>query len=312
MKTEQLIDYFPNYLSDDSLFTKMSTLGAPWSSEVGQDMDDCYFTMYSGIKQPSDFVKKHLYNGVANSLTIARIVLGINGKSWKRLWDAYNTEYNPIDNYSINENIIRHKVDERNITNDVNAVDKLDQTDSQTINLSDTTIVNGVTDSNGSNDVSSTSSLQHGENISTNNESSAFTYGFNSTDAVPTTKQNDVISESHSGTDTTTDTSNSTNTNKVTSDSTSDTTTDTTSETKINSTKNSDVSDVTKDNSDISETVETNKSGISGNTFQELIGKEFELWKWNFYEQVFSTTDKFLTLSIYRNNDRRRCIINVQ
>lgn len=89
--------YFPNYLSDDALFTKMATLGAPWTSEIGQDMDDAYFTMYSGIKNPSEFVTLHLNPGteIANSLTIARIIYGIYGDNWTKLWEAFKAKYTP-------------------------------------------------------------------------------------------------------------------------------------------------------------------------------------------------------------------------
>lgn len=243
---EHLILYFPNYLNTDSLFTKMSILGAPWSSEVGQDMDDAYFTMYSGVKNPSQFVKLHLNpdSTTANSLTIARILLGIYGANWTRLWEAFKSEYTPLDNYSIKEDITRNTKGDRTINKDI--------------------------DSTGSS--SDTSTTNFGETIATTDNAKSYNYGFNSTEAVPTAEQDGMGTEDHGGSDSTT--SSGTNTNKTTDD-----TTDTSTE---------------------DETISRTRVGNVGqNTYQELLRQEFELWRWNFFTQVFEDVDKFLVLSVY-------------
>lgn len=175
-KMKILRDYFSNYLSTDSLFTKMSTLGAPWSSEVGQDMDDAYFTMYSGIKNPSQFVTLHMLDDSVNSLTIARILLGIYGESWTRLWDAYKTKYSPIENYSIVEHTVHSQNDDRTIGKD------------STTDTSDT----------------SSGSTNYGERIDTTANAKTYQYGFNSSTGAPTTEVDETGTEDHSGTDTTT------------------------------------------------------------------------------------------------------------
>lgn len=240
---EILRDYFPNYLSTDSIFSKMVTLGAPWDSAAGQDMDDAYFTMYSGIKNPSQFVKLHMLDGSVNSLTIARILWGIYGPGWTRLWNAYQTQYSPIENYTITEHTTHSQSDDRTIGRDSTT----DSTDN------------------------STSSVEYGESIDTTGNAKTYQYGFNSPTGAPTTEVDETGTESHSGTDTTT----SSDTGKTT------------------------LNENTTDNLISKYDTERTRSGLTGqNTFQELLKQEFELWKWNFFLNVFKDADEFLVLSI--------------
>lgn len=171
-----LLEWFPNYLTTDSLFTKMATLGAPWGSEIGQDMDDAYFTFYSGQKSASKFVELHTFNGEVNSLTIARILWGIYGQNWERLWNAFKTQYTPIDNYNIKEVINRTMNNDRDINKTINTEDSSDSTDT----------------------------TEYGEQIDTTGDSISYVNGFNSSDAVPSGKVEETGQEKHSGTDTVT------------------------------------------------------------------------------------------------------------
>lgn len=171
--SKTLKEWFPNYLSTDSLFSKMQTLGAPWTYEVGQDMDDAYFTFYSGVKIASSFVSDHTLDGGVNSLTIARILWGIYGPNWTRLWNAYQTQYVPIDNYNVKETV------DRNLTNNRN-IDK-------------TSNVDGTT--------SETDKTDYGEQIDTTGNSKTYTQGFNSSQSVPTAEVDENSQEQHSGSD---------------------------------------------------------------------------------------------------------------
>lgn len=169
----QLIKYFPNYLSTEALFTKMSVLGAPWGNETGQDMDDAYFTMYSGIKPASNFVVMHSENGIANSLTLARILWGLYGKNWTRLWEAYLTSYVPIQNYDMKETVVRAQTNDRTIGK--------------------------TTGSNST--VDSTTTTTYGETVDTTGNRKDYTVGFNSSTPVPRAEADDVGTEEHSGSD---------------------------------------------------------------------------------------------------------------
>lgn len=258
----ELIDYFPTYLTS-GIFSQMPTYGAPWTEQVGHEMDDIYFSMYSGIKQPTRFVMLHLDEEQnANVSTISNLLWSAFGKNWQRLWDDFQTEYNPIDNYAIKETVNRTESDERDIT--------------VSRDLTSTTDSAGkVTDDYTANDqVVTTPAVT----LETDN----YQYGFNSADKVPTTvsienqsgKSTDEISNTH--------TDEKDFMNK-----------DVRVDTEATSTKNVDA---------LTEDTTRNRSGnIGQNTYQELLTQEFELWKNNFYKMVFEDTDSYLTLSVYTN-----------
>lgn len=241
-----LRSYFPNYLSTDSLFTKMSQLGAPWSQEVGQDMDDAYFTMYSGVKNPSEFVTLHLNpdETTANSLTIARILYGIYGQNWTKLWEAFKTKYVPINNYDIQETATRSGTEDRTIAKDTDRTDTSDET----------------------------STITYGQKIDSTANAKTYTYGFDSSSSVPTGEQDETGAEQNSGNDTTTSTASSSG--------------------KVNENTTDNVTEQ-------EDTTRTLQGNIGQNSYQDLLRQEFDLWKWNFYFQVFEDVDKFLVLSVY-------------
>lgn len=301
MENKILRSYFPNYLSSDALFTKMSLLGAPWPQEVGQDMDDAYFTMYSGIKSPSEFVTLHLNpdTEIANSLTIARILYGMYGQQWTRLWDAYKLKYNPIDNYNIEETVSSTKSNDRTTNRINNLTSTVDGTENQTTKQDTTQTVDGTTSNTITTDTNGTNSLQHGEQIQTDGENDEYTYGFNSEEKVPTSVVIENSTETHSGTDTTTTTEHSTSSNDGTSK--TDTVASATGSNGV-ITSNNRTDKVVEDTMDTLEGKEditrTRTGNVGQNSYQELIKQEFDLWRWNFFTQVFEDVDKYLTLSV--------------
>ena len=294
--------YFPNYLSDDALFTKMATLGAPWTSEIGQDMDDAYFTMYSGIKNPSEFVTLHLNPGteIANSLTIARIIYGIYGDNWTKLWEAFKAKYTPIDNYNVQETVSTTRSSDRTVNRTNDLTSTVDGTEKQTTEQDSTQGVTGTTGANTTTDSNGTSSLEHGEQIKRDAEADDYTYGFNSAEKVATGVRIETGTDVHSGTDTTTTTDHSTSETSGTSK--TDTVDHATGTVDI-ATKDvraDKVVDDTLDTSEGKEDIQRIRQGNVGqNSYQELLRQEFELWRWNFFTQVFEDVDKFLVLSVY-------------
>lgn len=300
--SNNLRSYFPNYLSTDSLFTKMSSLGAPWSSEVGQDMDDAYFTMYSGIKNPSEFVLLHLNpdSATANSLTIARILYGIYGENWTKIWEAFKTKYNPIENYNMQETIDRTKTNDRVVGRDKDFTSNVDGTETETGEQDDIQNVTGETGSNSTTDSNGTSSLDHGETVGRTAQSDSFIFAFNSSEKSPTSSQIEEGTDTHSGTDTTTTTDHSENSTTGTSktDSTGKTTTSrdiVSKDVRVDKeAENITDTDDEKENQQL-----TRAGNIGVTTTQQMLQQEFELWRWNFFTQVFEDVDKFLTLSVY-------------
>ena len=260
-----MISVFSDFTQSDSLFQKMTSMGAPWSAQQAMSMDMAYFTQHSGLKTASSFVTLNLQSdGSPNSIRIAQILWDLYGVNWNRLWNAYNLEYNPIDNYNIKETVIRDQTDDRTIGKKGTLSSTVDGT------------INQIGEDNG------TSTLEHGEKIDDTRNINNFRNGFNSTAAVPTDSQTQTGSETHSGTDTTTAK------NESTQDVTSkDIRSDTTSED-------------TTDNLIQNENITRNRVGNVGqNSYQELLNQEFETWKWNFFWQVFADCDTFLCLQIY-------------
>lgn len=263
-----LLDYFPNFRTTDSLFSKMVASGAPWTMEIGQQMDIAYFTMHSGLKSTSTFVRSNVVNDVVDSTALASILYSMYGQVWNRLWEAYVKEYNPINNYNLEETIESEKTNDRTIGRTVK----------------DTGTSEITTDSSGTITDNGTSELEHGHVVNTTSDNLHSVFGFNSTDAVSAKKDEQTGSQTNSGTDTTT------NQNKQVSSSNS----------TVNSSSENNTKDDTEDKLTGSENITRSKSGNVGqNSYQDLLRQEFELWKWNFFNRVFDDCDKYLVQSVF-------------
>lgn len=307
-----MLKAFPNFITTDSLFQKMVAMGAPWTAEIGKSMDLSFFTMYSGLKIPSAFVSANTDNGVVNSQLISQVLWDLFGVNWKKLWDAYNIEYNPLDNYSVTESVKRDETNDRSIDKTGSLSSTVDGTVTRTYSDTTTTTLDHghiiQTDDTGTSKTieSGTSAVEHGQNIDTTGEVDSFTYGFNSTEKVPTAVETSTGNEQHSGTDTTT-TSGTTDLNKTNSsiqtNSGLDTTKSVSSGESDDATKDvraDNTAEKTDDNATISETIDRTRLGnIGQNSYQELLSQQFELWKWNFYWQVFADCDRVLCLSVF-------------
>ena len=263
-----LISYFPQYLDAGAIFTQMVTLGAPWSSEVGKEMDDAYLSMYSGVKTPSKFTVLHSVNGVASVQSIAKLLWSMYGQSWKRLWDGYNIKYSPIDNYNVQETMARTQNNDRGINRTTDTNSSVNGTAKDTTDMNES--VNG--------------SIQHGHVVQKTGNDITSVYGFNSQESVPSDVTSATGTDTNSGTDTQTNTTDTTGT----------------VDTVISNTTVGKITDVTTDTDDETENLKRTKTGNVGqNSYQELLRQEFDLWRWNFFTQVFEDCDKYLVLSVY-------------
>lgn len=220
--------------------------------------------MYSGIKLPSSFVLINSTDDIANSQDIAALLYAMYSTPWKRLWDAYVSEYSPLDNYNIKEVVDRTESDDRTI----NKTNKYDSTVDGTDSATDTS--------------STTTEVEYGHEVNRTALADEYNYGFNSTEKVPAHSTEESGQDVNSGKDTTT--ANGTSTSEGTSKTVTD----------------GSGSENTSDTNDITENIQRTRQGNVGqNTYQELLRQEFELWKWNFFTQVFEDVDKFLCLSVY-------------
>lgn len=266
--TNNLISYFPQYLDAGAIFTQMVTLGAPWNSELGKEMDDAYLSMYSGLKTPSKFTVLHSIDGVASAESIAKLLWSMYGQSWKRLWDGYTIQYSPIDNYNVQETMERTQSNDRDINKTTDTNSSVNGTVKDTTDMSES--VNG--------------SINHGHVVQKTGSDTKSVYGFDSQVAVPSEVTSSTGTDTNSGTDTQTNTTDTTGT--------VDTATSNTTVGKI--------TDVTSDTDNETENLQRTKTGNVGqNSYQELLRQEFDLWRWNFFTQVFEDCDKYLVLSVY-------------
>lgn len=310
---DNLLSVFPNFVTSDSIFQKMVSLGAPWTSSIAKSMDISYFTMHSGLSLPSFFVRSKISSSeVVDSQLIAQTLWDIYGQNWIRLWDSYILKYNPIDNYNLTESVTRDQRHNRTIERESTSSSEANGTENSTVqstgtnNLKHGEIIDGTMSITQNNEQHSTNALEHGEIISRADTTDESTYGFNSSDASPTSKIQVTSSDDHSGTDTTTNDSALTDTKIQTSKeshSGSDETTISDNSTSDLTTKDSqsiESKDDTTDNSSLDESISRTRSGnIGQSSYQDLLSKEFELWKWNFFEQVFSDCDTFMCLSVF-------------
>lgn len=148
-------------------------------------LDVDYLIGYSADKFLSPLAVKlyEFYLKDIDDITNAIVPIIINrfGSKWKKLWDALNTQYKPLDNYSM--------LEER--TPDITKETTFDTTDERTPDLTKTTNGTGNTTTDGETDI----------------------FGFNSTSGNPsssmTGNQTDTITdrtETETGTDTATKT----------------------------------------------------------------------------------------------------------
>lgn len=288
-----MLSLFPNFLTTDSIFQKMVPLGAPWSQSVGQSMDMTFFTMYSGMKLPTYFVRSQLSStGTVSSQQIAQVLWNMFGRNWEKLWDGYVLQYNPLDSYNMKETVTREQTDDRDIKKNGSFDSTVNGTDEETYSDESTSTV--TQNSTGSSE--GTNTLQHGHVVDTSRTINDFTYGFNSAEQVPTAVQSQSGQDTNSGTDTTT------TTDSTTSESKTDTTSSDSGKRDLthDQTRSDTNTETTNDNNTTNESIDRTRSGNVGNSsYQELLTEEFELWKWNFFFQVFDDCDRLLCLSTF-------------
>lgn len=283
----------------------MPSLGAPWTETDGKQMDVVYFTMYSGFKSASSFAINSTIS------TLPQILYSMFGQNWNRLWDAFTTQYDPIDNYSLSETVQRNETDNRSISKEGDLTSTVDGTEKTTATSSGKSDSTNSSTNETTETGTTTTATQYGQKISGSSDSDAYTYAFNSSDQTPTATTSDSNSETHSGTDTTTTTPDTTS-NSTLSSTNNNTSSDTgESDTATTSARADKTAESTTDDSTIAEDITRTRIGnIGQNSYQELLRQEFDLWKWNFFYQVFEDADKLLTLSVYSPGDIKAQFMN--
>lgn len=266
-----LNEAFSNYETKGGIFSNIGNL--PWSSiMVGPQMDMLYFDTHSGERFSSRIITRRVGDdgslSSADRKTIATLVYARFRTQWSRLWATMNPNYDPLNNYNMEETVEGTENSTR--TPDLTRGDTgTVQTTGQDKRTPDLTKTNtGTVKNEGS-----------GTNTNRNN-----LWGFNSSESVPSdmsdgtaTNENTTtgnLSETETGTDTT-DRTNTDTYNRSYTETGTDTTAGTSSR-KLTRTGN-----------------------IGTNTFQNLLQQERNIWMFDFFEQIFKDVDSVLTIPIY-------------
>ena len=259
---QNLYETFPNWLTGGGIFSKMQD--PVWGSDIisANDLDLMFFTengekpasAFAIALSPDDDKLTRLANAVQSRFRIP----------WKHRFDALMQEYNPIQNYDMNET----EAETRDGTSDEDTHSTRNNTSTDTNTKDLTTTTTGTDGVN--------------QNTTENVDSNSGVYGFNSTGVSPSGKED--------GTKNTTD-----NIETVSSGETKNTGTDT-FEKDENSYENGSKS--LNEHGTIDRTLR--RSGNIGvTTTQQMLQSEIELWMWDFFSDVFKDVCSVLTIPVY-------------
>lgn len=113
MNQMRLNEVFPEWKIGKGIFYYLSTLTPPWQeSNDSLELDLTYHGGHSGNKITSPFVDNIVSDDMiidTDRDNIASCAMAIYGDNWKRMWDALQAQYEPIENYSMIETMTDNK-----------------------------------------------------------------------------------------------------------------------------------------------------------------------------------------------------------
>lgn len=305
-KPKQLNDVFPGWLTGDGIFSTLQKFPVPWKNEnISGALDVEYHGNVSGEKIISPLVEKI---SSADTLTdaektmLATSIIALYGVNWGKQWETLSFDYNPIENYSMVEQMTNDEtVTEygKSTTRTDNLTHQKTGTETADIDETDTRTDNLTHEKTGTE--TRTDNLTDTETPNLSNNTTNSVYGFNSTVSIPMGEQGQTATgtntETHTGTEqkeynlSETDTGTQTTVIDGTNETTFSTTdTDTGTQTTIDG-----GSDTHRRNYTL-----TRSGNIGVTTSQQMIESERNLLMWNFFrEVVFPDVDRFLTIQVY-------------
>lgn len=111
-KTDQrtkLNEVFPDWVDGLGIFSYLADYNVPWGETFGEGdltLDILYHGSYSGDKIVSPFVRKMVSATEATAEEAGRLagaIFGMFSTSWNKEWATLSAQYNPIENYSMVE-----------------------------------------------------------------------------------------------------------------------------------------------------------------------------------------------------------------
>ena len=264
----KLNDVYNDWMTGDGVFTDLDSFDVPWKTEdetygdFRNSLNYTYHGNHSGEKNISPVVYNFIKNEVDTPRDkLANMIFTIYGENWRKLWEALQIEYNPLNNYDMVENEtpaeVTHTITPAETTETITPAEI-----TETITPAETTVETKPAKTITENEVSAFNSSAYEDNAKT-------TVTGDSSD-----KGSDVFSVNTAGSNKTeVDTAGS---NKTEVD-----------------TAGSDVFTVQN------ERTLTRSGNIGITTSQQLLESEINLRKWTFFSSVFNDIDNILTLSIY-------------
>ena len=279
--------YMQNLVNDD----------VPWKTlNIADKLDYYYHLNHSGNKIVSPLIDSFLYQDEIpseNLSDIAKIIVSLYGKTWDRLWEVYNSEYNPISNYSMEE--IENETIELNYGKSETQTNNTTKTRTDNLNQMRTDNLTQTETPNVTNqETLNLSETQTPAESITKNES---VYGFNSSGASPSNSSTETHSGTNSKSNTGTDTTVTTGTNTTT-----NTGTQTTTNTGTQAVADTGTITNAESGKDThgKQRVLTREGNIGVTTTQEMIKSDIDLWTWNYFINcVIPNIDGVLTISLY-------------
>lgn len=318
-----------------TLFEKNNVEWLPVGSGATIDYD--YYFNISGQKPVSPLIRSGISNGKVSKETMDRAVAIAKFKylnQWNKLYKTMVIDYKPLTNYNSTETVS----ETNDITKTASRSDESSSTDTTkgTNTRKDSVTGKDIVDNDSTrkdtinqkeiidNDTTNTDTIKDGTTKTVGTVTGEETdsvekgiYGFNtSKDAVKSDSQLGTNSNTKSVDNTVTVNEVNTNvtaldqttTNENTLSRTDTTDTTTTKESKLDRTDSIDssvTSSETKTRTDndttkeVKELTKTKEGMVAYTTFQEMLEKEREVWRYDFFKQVYKDVDKILTLPIY-------------
>lgn len=296
----EIIKCFPEWYDNTGtggIFKDIATGRAemfPWLANAAT-LDMEYFGNKSGNKSVSPIIEKFIEQNIAAEVqnpfvlttaqrtAIANIIVNRYSEKWIKLYSLLSKEYNPIENYSMTETETPNITKRQGVSSDYEVSDE--KTIERNMSRTETASIDY--------EVSDEKKTGTNYSVSTDSETNADAYGFNSSSPVPT--------NSASGNSTVTTIGNAnenveTNTHKQTGGMT----------VTESGRANENVEKNTHKQMGYTEETETGTRQLtrSGNigvtTSQQMIESEIALWQWNFIESVYKDVDMVLTVPKYK------------
>lgn len=104
---KRLNDVFPGWLTGSGIFAAMQAFDVPWADlTIESQLDLEYHGNISGEKLVSPLVNKLISGDTlteAQKDQLAEVIVKVCGTNWIKQWETLSAQYNPIENYSMTE-----------------------------------------------------------------------------------------------------------------------------------------------------------------------------------------------------------------